>query len=92
MCESGLHHQPGQGKKLVLTPEKIEKIKQWVNEEEGVWTLKRIQFRLSESEGISVTEQAIWYRLKQAGWSWKTGRPTNPEGDREAREAFRKGG
>ena len=92
MCESGLHHQPGQGKKLVLTPEKIEKIKQWVNEEEGVWTLKRIQFRLSESEGISVTEQAIWYRLKQAGWSWKTGRPTNPEGDKEAQEAFKKGG
>ena len=47
--------------------------------------------RLKEEEGISVTPQAIWYRLRESRWSWKTGRPTNPEGDKEAQEAFKKG-
>ena len=70
----------------------MEKLKEWVNEEEGVWTLKRMQLRLAEAEDTSVTQQAIWYRLKAARWSWKTGRPTNPKGDKEAQEAFKKRG
>lgn len=89
---SGLHQQPGQGRKRTLTPEKVEKIKGWVKAEEGVWTLKRIMLKLAEGEGISVTQQAIWYRLRESRWSWKTGRPANPEGDKEAQEAFKKGG
>lgn len=89
--ESGLHHQPGQGRKKILTPEIVEKIKSWVNGEEGVWTLKRMKLKLEEAEGICVTQQAIWYALKDSGWSWKTGRPTNPEGDKDAQEAFKKG-
>ncbi len=90
--ESGLHQRPGQGRKRTLTPEKVEKIKGWVKAEEGVWTLKRVRLKLAEEEGISVTEQAIWYRLRESKWSWKTGRPTNPKGDKEAQEAFKKGG
>lgn len=89
--ESGLHQQPGQGRKQTITPETVEKIKNWVREDEGVWTLNRICLRLAESEGISATQQAIWYRLRESGWSWKTGRPTNPEGDKEAQESFKKG-
>ena len=92
MFEPGLHRQPGQGRKRTITPDKVEKIKIWVSENEGVWTLKRMQIKLAEEEGISVTQQAIWYRLKKARWSWKTGRPTNPESDKEAQEAFKKGG
>jgi transposase len=89
--ESGLHRQPGQGRKRTLTPEKVEEIKEWVNSEEGVWTLERMRLKLEEAEGICVTQQAIWYRLRQSRWSWKTGRPTNPEGDKEAQEAFKEG-
>ncbi len=48
--------------------------------------------KLEEEEGITVTQQAIWYRLHESRWSWKTGRPTNPEGDKDAQEAFKKGG
>jgi transposase len=90
--ESGLRRQPGQGRKRTLTPERVEKIKGWVNAEEGVWTLKRMMLRLEEAEGITVTQQAIWHRLHESRWSWKTGRPTNPEGDKDAQEAFKKGG
>ena len=90
--ESGLHRQPGQGRKRTLTPETVEKIKGWVKAEEGVWTLKRISLKLAEEEGICVTQQAIWHRLHESRWSWKTGRPTNPEGDKEEQEAFKKGG
>ncbi len=90
--ESGFYRQSGQGRNRTITPEKVEKIKAWVNEEEGVWTLKRMQLRLAESEGISVTPQAIWYRLRESNWSWKTGRPTYPKGDSEAQKAFKKGG
>jgi len=90
--ESGLHRQPGQGRRRTITPDKVEKIKGWVNAEEGVWTLKRMSIKLAKEEGISVTPQAIWYRLRESRWSWKTGRPTNPEGDKDAQEAFKKGG
>ncbi|MBD3183478.1 helix-turn-helix domain-containing protein [Candidatus Poribacteria bacterium] len=90
--ESGLHRQPGQGRNPILTPDKVEKIKDWVSEGEGVWTLKRMMLKLEESEGICVTQQAIWYALQDSGWSWKTGRPTNPKGDKDAQEAFKKGG
>ena len=90
--ESGFHRQPGQGRKRTITPEKVEKIKGWVNSVEGVWTLNRMSIKLADEEGISVTPQAIWYRLRESRWSWKTGRPTNPEGDKDAQEAFRKDG
>ena len=72
--------------------ELVEKIKNWVDAEEGVWTLKRMMLRLAEGEGITVTQQAIWHRLHESRWSWKTGRPTNPEGNKDAQEAFKKGG
>ena len=90
--ESGIHRQPGQGRKRTLTPERVEKIKGWVNAEEGVWTLRRMKLKLEEAEGIAVTQQAIWHRLHESRWSWKTGRPTNPEGDKDLQEAFKKGG
>lgn len=90
--ESGLHRKAGQGRKPIITPDKVEKIKEWVSEGEGVWTLKRMSLMLSEEEGISVTQQAIWYRLHESRWSWKTGRPTNPKGDKDAQESFKKGG
>ena len=90
--EAGLHQKPGQGRKRTITPEKVEKIKGWVKAEEGVWTLNRIRIELEKEEEISVTQQAIWYRLRESRWSWKTGRPTNPEGDKELQEAFRQDG
>lgn len=90
--EPGLHRRPGQGRKRTITPDRVGRIKGWVSAEEGVWTLKRMSIKLAEEEGISVTPQAIWYRLRESRWSWKTGRPTNPEGDKEAQEAFKKGG
>jgi transposase len=70
----------------------VEKIKSWVTEEGGVWTLEKMRLRLEQEEGISVTQQAIWYRLKESDWSWKTGRPSNPGKDEEAGEAFRESG
>jgi hypothetical protein len=41
-----------------------------------------------EEEGIEVTLQAIWYRLKEGRWSWKTARPydTAPRGMRESKK------
>ena len=88
--ESGFSRKSGQGSKRTLTPDKIEKIKQWVSEEQGVWTLDKMRIRLMLEEGIEVTPQAIWYRLKESRWSWKTGRPSNPEGNDQEREAFKK--
>jgi len=88
--EPGLRRKPGQGRKRTLTPEKVEQIKEWVRKGVGIWTLNRIRLKLESEEDISVrrdsqstkTQQAIWYRLRKSGWSWKTGRPTNPEGDK----------
>lgn len=90
--ESCLPRKSGQGRKRTITRDKVERIKEWVREGEGVWTLKRMRLKLAETEGISVSHQAIWFRLKESRWSWKTGRPTNPEGNKAAQEAFKKGG
>jgi len=90
--ESGFSQKPGRGRKRKLTPDKVEKIKTWVTEEGGVWTLEKMRIRLQQEEGISVTQQAIWYRLKESRWSWKTGRPSNPEKNEKAQEAFREDG
>lgn len=90
--ESGLPRKSGQGRKRTISPDKVERIKEWVRKGGGVWTLKRMRLKLAETEGISVSHQAIWFRLKESKWSWKTGRPTNPEGNKEAQAAFKKGG
>jgi transposase len=88
--ESGFSRKPGQGDKRTLTPDKVEKIKQWVSEEGGLWTLDKMRIRLMTEEGISVTPQAIWYRLKESGWSWKTGRPKNPKANKQEQSDFKK--
>ena len=69
--ESGLSRKSGQGAKRTLTPDKIENIKQWVSKEQGLWTLDKMRIRLQSEEGIEVTPQAIWYRLRESRWSWK---------------------
>jgi transposase len=88
--EEGLTRKPGQGRKRTLTEDKVQMIKAWVTDEDGVWTLKKMSVRLKTEVGVEVTPQAIWYRLKDAEWSWKTGRPTNPNKDEEAIETFKK--
>jgi transposase len=88
--ESGLRRQKGQGRKRTMTPDKVEKLKEWVNQEEGVWTLSKMRDRLLSQEGISITPQAIWYRLRESRWSWKTGRIINPQANEEEQEAFKK--
>lgn len=90
--EDGLFRKPGQGRKRTLTEEKVEEIKRWVTEEGGVWTLEKMRVKLEQEEGIEVTQQAIWYRLRESRWSWKTGRQSNPEKDEKAQEDFKKNG
>ena len=90
--EASISQTPGRGRKPELTPDKVEKIKTWVTQEGGVWTLEKMRVRLEQEEGISVTQQAIWYRLKESRWSWKTGRKSNPKKDEKAQEAFREDG
>jgi len=90
--EDGLMRKAGQGRKRTLTDDKVKMIKEWVTEEDGVWTLKKMSVRLKDEEGLEVTPQAIWYRLRDAEWSWKTGRPTNPKKDEEAVDDFKKKG
>ena len=90
--ESGLHRKPGQGRKRTVTPDSVEKLKEWIKQEGGIWTLDKMSYRLLSKEGISVTPQTIWYRLKESGWSWKTGRIRNPQANEDEQEAFKKTG
>jgi len=46
--EKGLYRKRKQGRKRVLNSERMQKIKQWVSEEERVWTLERMKVRLKE--------------------------------------------
>jgi hypothetical protein len=39
----------------------MQKIKQWVSEEGGVWTLEKVKVK----KGIEVSPQGIWCRLRR---------------------------
>lgn len=90
--EEGLKRKKGQGRKRILDEGRVERIKERVSKEGGVWNLEKMALRLKEEEGIEVTPQAIWYRLREGRWSWKTARPYNPKRDKGKQEAFKKGG
>ena len=90
--EEGLKRKKGKGRKRILDEVRVEKIKEWVSKEGGVWTLEKMALRLKEEEGIKVTPKAVWYRLREGKWSWKTARPYNPKRDKGKQEAFKKGG
>jgi len=57
--ESGLSRKPGQGDKRTLTPDKIEKIKQWVSEEQGIWTLDKMRIRLRRRHRSDFTSDMV---------------------------------
>lgn len=68
-----------------------------VTQEGGVWTLEKMRVRLeqkhiSDPASNMVQYGAIWYRLKESRWSWKTGRKSNPKKNEKAQEAFREDG
>jgi transposase len=42
--------------------------------------------------GTQVSQSAIFYRLQRSGYSWKSGRKSHIEGDKEQKESFKKRG
>jgi transposase len=57
--ESGLSRRPGQGDKRTLTPDKIEKIKQWVSEEQGIWTLDKMRIDVRRRHKSDFTSDMV---------------------------------
>lgn len=58
--ESGLRRQKGQGRKRTMTPDKVEKLKECVNQEEGLWTLSKMKTFISRGNIYNSTSDLVW--------------------------------
>jgi|ERR671915_373255 transposase len=88
---SGLRDKPKEGRPKEISEQMLEKILEQIDKGEEIWTLKKIQMNLREI-GTQVSQSAIFYRLQRSGYSWKSGRKSHIEGDKEQKESFKKRG
>lgn len=58
----------------------------------GLWTARAVTRWIKEHAGITVTEHTGWLYMVRTGFSRQVPRPKHPDADKEAQEAFKKGG
>ena len=78
------------GRKSKISDKELEEILREIDKGKQLWTLKKIQLLL-RGKGTDVSHQAIWYRLTQSGYSWKTGRRRHTKVSLQEQEGFKKG-
>jgi transposase len=66
---------PGNPTPKKMRPETIEAIRRWLREKNDL-TLKQLQLRLQQEYQITVSQKAIWMRLKALKLTWKKRRRT----------------
>ena len=54
------------------------------------WSIPKIQKLIETKHGIKVPLETIRSRLKKAGYSYKSNRPSPYKGDKELQEEFKK--
>lgn len=58
----------------------------------GYWSVPKMQEWLIRHKKVDIPEQTVWYRMEQLGYSYKSARPHPMQGNKEAQDAFKKGG
>jgi transposase len=58
----------------------------------GLWTSPKVAVWMSEKIGRPVSFKVAWEYLKRIGFSLQQPRPSHTKADKEAQEAFKKGG
>jgi len=57
----------------------------------GYWSIPCMQKWIKDHRKESIPEQTIWYRMNRLKYSYKSSRPSPIGGNKEKREAFKKG-
>lgn len=93
----GLRDRPGGGARPRLSAAQCDELKAWITrgpdpERDGVSTyrLADIAEWIARQWGVRYTLSGLSKLLHRLGLSWQKARPSHPEGDAEAREAFKK--
>ena len=63
--------------------QELDKNNQW-------WTIKKMQEFIKNKHNVKIPRESIRRIVKQAGYSWKTSRPTPYKGIKEVQEEFKK--
>lgn len=58
----------------------------------GLWSGPKVASWITDRTGVEVTNYTGWKYLKRLGYSIQRPRPKHPDADKEAQEAFKKGG
>jgi len=58
----------------------------------GLWTAPKVAKWIAAHAGQKVDDHTGWLYLKRLGYTRQTPRPTHPEADEKAQEAFKRGG
>jgi transposase len=58
----------------------------------GLWTGAKVAAWIKEKTGKTVDQRTGWVYLVKSGFTRQMPRPSHPEADKEAKEAFKKGG
>jgi transposase len=58
----------------------------------GLWTAPKVAKWIADHTGQKVDDHTGWLYLRRLGYTRQTPRPTHPEADQKAQEAFKKGG
>lgn len=83
------------GRERVLSPAACEELSSALLHpppDGGLWTSPKVSAWIEEHHGISVSAHTAWAYMVRTGHSRQIPRPKHPDADKEAQEAFKKGG
>ena len=68
----------------------IEDLQNWIRNNQGNFTLLKIQKIIKEKYGIKISHNGVWKMLKRLNYSHITARPKHYKQDKEKLEQFKK--
>ena len=83
------------GHGTVLTKEQVEKLRKRLETpppDGGLWTSPKVAVWMTKEAGRPVDFKLAWDYLKRMGFSLQRPRPAHTKADKEAQDAFKKGG
>jgi transposase len=77
-------------RKSKLNNRQIEDLQAWIKNNQGNFTLLKIQKVIKERYGVEISHNGVWKMLKRLNYSHITARPVHYKQDKEKLEEFKK--